>query len=73
MGSAPFDAKSEQRFAELDSRWQTSCSQLESKIESREADFRTELHAVEVELIEWMFLFWLGTMTTMVALIGFLH
>jgi hypothetical protein len=54
---ARFDAKLEQRVAEL------------------RAEIRTEvggkLAALETRLIRWMFLFWVGTIGTMIALLGF--
>jgi len=48
---ARFDAKLEQRIAELRSEVETKLAQLESR------------------LIRWMFLFWVGTIGTLVALL----
>lgn len=84
LNFARFDAKSEQRlaeldanwqarWAELDAKWQVRWSKLDSKIDSVNANLRTELHVFKAELIKWMFLFWLGTLTTVVALISFWH
>jgi hypothetical protein len=50
-----FDAKLEQRVAELR-------SELTAK-------FKTELSAVEVRVVRWMFLFWVGTLGTIIALL----
>jgi hypothetical protein len=50
-----FDAKLEQRIAELR-------SELTAK-------FKTELSAVEVRVVRWMFLFWVGTLGTIIALL----
>ncbi len=54
---ARFDAKLEQRIAEL------------------RAEFKTELSGriagLETRLIRWMFLFWVGTIGTMIALLRF--
>lgn len=50
LNFARFDAKLEQRIAEL------------------RAEVLTALHATEVRLIRWMFLFWVGTLSTTMAL-----
>ncbi len=58
---ARFDAKLEQRIAELRAQLR--------------AEFKTELSerlaALETRLIRWMFLFWVGTIGTMIALLRF--
>ncbi len=55
---ACFDAKLEQRLAE-------------TKAELREeiTALRTDLSGLEARLIKWMFVFWVGTLGTVVALI----
>ncbi len=55
---ARFDAKLEQRLAE-------------TKAELREeiTALRTDLSGLEARLIKWMFVFWVGTLGTVVALI----
>jgi hypothetical protein len=64
-----FDSKLEQRTAELRGEMQERLAQLEAKLEQRTAELRTGLHAVEVRLIRWMFLFWIGSLGTTIALI----
>lgn len=47
-------------------------AELNARLEPRIADLRAEvltaLHATEVRLIRWMFLFWVGTLATTMAL-----
>jgi len=52
LNFARFDAKLEQRVAEL------------------RAELETKLGGLETRLIRWMFLFWVGTVGTLVALRG---
>ena len=53
LNFARFDAKLEQRIAELRS------------------EIRQELAQLETRLIRWMFLFWIGTVGTLIALLRF--
>ncbi len=55
---ARFDAKLEQRIAEV-----------RAELRGEVAGLRTSIHAAEVRLIRWMFLFWIGTLGTTIALI----
>ena len=57
LNFARFDAKLEQRIA-----------QLETKLEQRLAQFEAKLESLESKLVKWMFLFWVGTLGTLVAL-----
>jgi hypothetical protein len=59
---ARFDAKLEQRVAQLDAK-------VEQRITELKADVRGELAAVKTELLRWNFLFWIGTLGTVVALL----
>jgi hypothetical protein len=52
---ARFDAKLEQRIGELR-------AELTGKLESK-------LSALEARLVRWMFLFWVGTLGTVIALL----
>jgi len=64
LNFARFDAKLEQRIAEL-----------RSALHQEIAELRSELHQaiarLETRLIRWMFLFWVGTVGTMIALLRF--
>ena len=61
---ARFDAKLEQRIAELR-------AELHTEIADLRGEFTQALTALETRLIRWMFLFWVGTIGTMVALLRF--
>lgn len=71
--TAELRSEMQQRFAELDAKLEQRTAQLDAKIEQRTAELRAEvrtgLHAVEVRLIRWMFLFWIGSLGTAIALI----
>ena len=64
LNFARFDAKLEQRVAELR-------SELKQEIASLRGDLRTELHvglaALETKLIRWMFVFWAGSTLTILG------
>jgi hypothetical protein len=57
-----FDAKLEQRVAELRAEVAAKLSEVTGKLESK-------LAAVETRLVRWMFLFWVGTLGTVIALL----
>ncbi len=74
-----FDAKLEQRLAELNAKWDTRFAALEGKLEQRVAELRTELAHLEKRLetkigqmgaglIKWSFVFWA---TAIAAIVGF--
>jgi uncharacterized small protein (DUF1192 family) len=42
---------------------------FEAKLEQRIAELRADLARLESKLIRWMFLFWVGTLGTLVALL----
>ncbi len=54
---ARFDAKLEQRIAEVKAESEVKFAGLEAR-----------LAALEARLIKWMFLFWVGTLGTLIAL-----
>ena len=68
---ARFEAKLDQRLAELETRlnFESRLAELEMRLnaqwEKRFSDVRVELHTqlsdLKAELIKWMFLFWAGT------------
>ena len=59
---ARFDAKLEQRLAETK-------AELREEIAALRGELRTEFSGLEARLIKWMFVFWVGTLGTIVALI----
>ena len=62
LNFARFDAKLEQRLAELRAELRTETAGLR-------VDFRTELQQVRTELLRWMFGFWV---TTLLGIAGLL-
>jgi hypothetical protein len=67
------EAKLEQRVAAVRNELLERFGALEAKVEQRTAELRAEvqtgLHGVEVRLIRWMFLFWVGSLGTTIALL----
>jgi hypothetical protein len=73
---AQFRAVVEQRFEQLDLKWNGRWTEVDGRIESGLAQLdvkidqrRAELRA---ELIKWMFVFWAGTLVPLGGLILFL-
>ena len=60
-----FDAKLEQRLAELDTKWGGHWTQLDAKLEQRLAELRRglsiEITRAQNTTLKWMFTFWLPT------------
>lgn len=95
LNFARFDAKLEQRIAELRAELRTGLASLEArfeaKLEQRIAELRGEIATLEgrllarlgvVEgrfgtlegrLVRWMFLFWVASLSTSIALIELRH
>ena len=73
LNFARFDAKLEQRAAQLDAKLDQRAAQLDAKIDrlaaELRADIRTGLANLKAELVRWMFLFWVGTLGTLIALL----
>jgi hypothetical protein len=61
-----FDAKLEQRLAELRATLLQQVAELRAELR---LEFRTELHQVRTELLRWMFGFWI---TTLLGIAGLL-
>ncbi|HET7790781.1 MAG TPA: hypothetical protein VFK78_08300 [Gemmatimonadales bacterium] len=64
-----FDAKLERRIAQLEARVQQRLAQIEARFEQRLAQLEVRFAAFESRLIKWMFLFWVGTLGTLIALL----
>ena len=62
------EARFEQRWSQLEARFEQRCSQIEARVDQRVAELRVELASLKAELLKWMFLFWLGTIGTVIAL-----
>lgn len=54
--------------AELERLNDVNWSRVESRIVQAEARFDQRLAELKAELLKWMFLFWLGTIGTVIAL-----
>lgn len=65
LNFARFDAKLEQRLAELRAEF---LSELRRETGELRIELRTELHAVRVDLLRWMFGFWVTTLLTLAGL-----
>lgn len=55
----------EDRIALVETRLEARINQVESRLESR---FDQRIAELRAELLKWMFLFWLGTIGTVIAL-----
>ncbi|MHC4768103.1 MAG: hypothetical protein ACYTEI_05250 [Planctomycetota bacterium] len=62
LNFARFDAKLEQRIAEVRRDMETGFARLDAKLDRRLAE-------VEAKLVKWMFLFWAPTALAVVALL----
>ena len=66
LNFARFDAKLEQRLAELRAELLT---ELRTQIAGLRVEFRTDLHQVRTELLRWMFGFWVSTLLGIAGLL----
>ena len=72
LNFARFDAKLEQRIAELRAEFRQEIARLESSLNQSIAELRIEFHtglaALETKLIRWMFVFWAGSTLTILGM-----
>ena len=61
LNFARFDAKLEQRLAQLR-------AELRQEMAELRIEFRTELHGLRADLLRWMFGFWVTTLLTLAGL-----
>ena len=68
-----FDAKLEQRIAELRAEMEMRLGRLEAKLDQRIAELRGELRAeiaaVRAGLMKWMFVYWAGNVIATATLV----
>jgi hypothetical protein len=73
LNFARFDAKLEQRIAQSEARMERRLSELDAKIDRVEAKLSARidrgLAELRAEMLKWMFLFWLGTVGPILALL----
>ena len=65
LNFARFDAKLEQRLAELRSELRQEMAEMRSELQ---IEFRTGLHSLRADLLRWMFGFWATTLLTLAGL-----
>ncbi len=58
--------------AELRDLNEQNFRRFDAKLEQRVAELRVEIASLKAELVKWMFLFWLGTVATMLGFGRFL-
>jgi aspartate/tyrosine/aromatic aminotransferase len=72
LNFARFDAKLEQRLAELRAELRQEIAELRQEIAELRGEFRTELrtglHSLRADLLRWMFGFWATTLLTLAGL-----
>ena len=58
---------------ELDAKWGSRWSQLDTKLEQRLAELgsslRVEIHAARADVVKWMFVFWAPTAIAVIDLL----
>jgi hypothetical protein len=73
LNFARFDAKLEQRIAELRAELRQEMAELRAELRHEIAqlrlDLRTEIQQTRTELLRWMFGFWVTTLLTLAGLI----
>jgi hypothetical protein len=62
----------EENFRRFEAKLEQRVSELGSELRVEIAGLRTDMAGLKAELIKWMFLFWLGTIATMLGLGRFL-
>ena len=65
LNFARFEAKLEQRIAEVKADIAVLHGKVESQVDALSSKMDTQAESMRAELIKWMFLFWLGTVATM--------
>src|SRR5437773_9511285 len=73
LNFARFDAKLEQRIAELRAELRTELATLEGRLLARLGVVEGRFGTHEGRLVRWMFLFWVASLSTSIALIELRH
>jgi hypothetical protein len=69
LNFARFDARLEQRLAELRAELRQEIAELRSELRTDIAGLRVELQQVRTELLRWMFGFWVSTLIGIAGLL----
>ena len=64
-----FDAKLEQRTAQLDAKLDSRIAEVKADIRALESRIEARMAGFEARIIKWMFLFWVGQAITTVGLV----
>jgi hypothetical protein len=64
-----FDAKVDQRAAQLDAKLDQRIAEVKAALETLESRVEARMAAFEARIIKWMFLFWVGQAVTTVGLV----
>jgi hypothetical protein len=67
LNFARFDAKLDQRLAESDAKWERRMAEWDVKWERRMTGFRSEVLSLHSDLLRWMFIFWVGSVATVLV------
>ena len=59
----------ELNFGRFDARLEQRIAQLDAKLEALESRLETRMAAFEARIVRWMFLFWVGQAVTTVGLV----
>ncbi len=68
---AEFTSEWERRFAEQDIKWERRFAESDSKWERQFSALSERMAAFEARIIKWMFVMWIGTLGTLIALAKF--
>src|SRR5881296_1310322 len=73
---AELDAKIEKRYGQLDAKIEQRYAQLDAKVDQRMAELRKDLADMKSDLVRWMFMFWaptaLGVVGTALSVVALL-
>ncbi len=73
LNFARFDAKLEQRIAEVRADIAVLHGKIESRVDALNSKIDTRAESLRAELIKWMFLFWLVTVATMLGFVSLIQ
>ena len=68
---AEFTSEWERRFAEQDIKWERRFAESDAKWERQFAALSERMAGFETRIIKWMFVMWIGTIGTLIALAKF--
>ena len=68
---AEFTSEWQRRFAEQDIKWEHRFAESDAKWERQFAALSERMAAFETRIIKWMFVMWIGTLGTLIALTKF--